>query len=93
MKYTATIQPEAWINDYAIPVDAPGPVTWDCTRFAVENREYLDRLAAEENAKYRDPWAEGVTDNDDVFRGDPAAPGWVGDWSGPFTIRISREEV
>lgn len=28
-------------------------------------------------------------DNDDVLKDDPAAPEWVREWQGPFTITVS----
>lgn len=69
---TARFSPEAWINDYAVPVDAEGEQEWqvsaaltEMTRAAVEDGDDLDFLVA-----------------------DAASPKWVREWSGPFTIKI-----
>lgn len=80
-RYTARITPEAWQRDQAIEVDAPGPQEWDATEFARQYPGYLYRIAGRGNID------RGVTDVDDLFRGDPAAPAW----DGPFTITIRRE--
>lgn len=86
-RYEARFEPEAWINDQAIPVDAEGPQRWDCTEYAEQNRDYLDRLEA-----HSESLRDGAVDNDDVFKDDPAAPAWVREWRGPFTIRIVEGE-
>lgn len=88
MKYTANFQPEAWVNDCAIPVDPQGPTEWDCTSFVDDDvRAYLDECAERRNESLTH-W-NGVLDNDDVFKRDPAAPEWVREWRGPFTIRVT----
>ena len=86
MRYFAEFTPEAWINDYAIAVDPEGDTVWDCTAFAIENQDYLLRMEEEDS----DP-EDGVLDIDDVFKGDPAAPEWIREWQGPFTIRVRKE--
>jgi hypothetical protein len=84
----ATFQAEAWINDYAVPVDAEGPTEWD-------PRPYLDAewpaLLPEVLADCAegDEWA----DSDDVLKEDPNAPEWVRDWRGPFTITVRLKEA
>lgn len=90
--WTAHFTPEAWVNDYAVTVDAEGPQTWDCTEHALANRAYLADLldhdthhAADHTEAYT-----GLIDRDDAFQADPAAPTWVRDWRGPFTIRLVR---
>ena len=55
-----------------------------CDRVGSANQDYLDRIMA---ARDVDP-ADEALDTDDVFQDDPAAPQWVRDWQGPFTIRI-----
>ena len=89
-RYTAHITAEAWQRGYAVEVDAPGPQDWDCTAYARQHQAYLARLAETQLAYDAAP-GTGVTDNDDLFRDDPAAPAWVRAWQGPFTIRITRE--
>jgi hypothetical protein len=84
-RYGAEIQPEAWISGQAVPVDAPGPRAWDCTAFALAHATYLTALADRGGSL-----ADGVTDSDDLFREDPAAPAWVRTWAGPFTIRVTE---
>jgi hypothetical protein len=87
-RYAAHFTPEAWVNNYAIEVDPGGPQEWDCTAYAREHLDYLARLYA----RCEPPGSPAeVTDNDDVFKHDPAAPQWVRDWQGPFTIRITRQ--
>lgn len=85
--YTAHFQPEAWQDDYAVPVDPEGPQEWDCTAWAQQHEDYLARITA---ARDVDP-ADGVLDTDDVFASDPDAPQWVREWAGPGTIRVRRE--
>lgn len=103
--YIATFAPQAWINDYAVEVDAEGPQEWDCTVYATDPQpfatggttlDYLARLdsGAKASGNLDDSldgeW--GVLDNDDVFKDDPAAPEWIRNWRGPFDIRIRRVE-
>jgi hypothetical protein len=83
--YTAHFQAEAWVDEYAVPVDPMGPEEWDCTKFARDHADYVDRLSYLDR-RYDD--ALGPVDRDDLFADDPAAPEWVRTWQGPFTIRI-----
>ena len=77
-----TFDAQAWINDYAVSVDPHGPTTWDCTAYAEEHAEYVrDILARREDS----------VDLDDVFAYDPAAPEWVQEWTGPFSIWVEEE--
>ena len=91
MRYTAHFTPEAWVRDQAIEVDPPPgePQEWDCTEFARLHRNYLADTAQARGVDVRA--GQEVLDNDDVFAADPAAPAWVREWRGPFTIRIRRE--
>lgn len=75
--YTATFTPQAWVRDYAITVDAEGPVEWDCTAGLAE----LD-------AGYRARLIASGHDVDDQLKEDPGAPAWVREWSGPFEIHV-----
>lgn len=93
-RWSAHFTPEAWVDGYAIDVDADGPQTWDCTAYARDHAlTYLaalvvaepDRLAAD-----ADRGGRGVVDRDDVFLNDPAAPQWIREHRGPFTIRLSH---
>ncbi len=77
-RYQAHFDPQAWVNDYAVSVDPEGEQTWDCTAFASDDTDYTARVLGN--------W-DGL-DRDDVFIGDPAAPEWVRNWHGPFTITI-----
>lgn len=83
--YTATIEPQAWQNDYANPVDPPGETTWDCSDFVKANpalRDEIDKGLAEEGE-----WI----DTDDQLIGDQQKPAWVADWQGPFTITVDNQ--
>jgi hypothetical protein len=84
---TARFQAQAWRGDWAIPVCPLGPDTWDCTEHAAGLAGYLDDCARNQQLTLE----QGVTDNDDCFQRDPAAPGWVREWQGPFTITTTRE--
>lgn len=85
--YTAHFTPEAWVRDQPIEVDAEGPQTWDCTAYAEQNQDYLNRLEAH-GESLDSP--DGVLDNDDMFKDDPNAPEWIRTWHGPFDISITR---
>lgn len=84
--YTAHITPEAWERDNAVPVEPEGPDRWDCTRAVARAADYFAKLAGEHG--WDDPG--GLLDRDDRLKDDPDAPMWVGEWSGPFTIRVHR---
>ncbi len=83
--YKATFDPQVWFNYYAMSVDPPGPTTWDCTAFVTNPPEWVPSdyfRELEENGNFLDV--------DDVLRNDPAAPEWIRDWEGPFTITVER---
>lgn len=87
MPYKAHFEPQVWLNDYAMTVDAQGEQTWDCTVFIEADAE----LKAEVDEAIAD---EGhFLDRDDVLMGDEAAPQWVRDWSGPFTITVEKSDI
>ncbi len=88
-RYTAHFTPEAWQGGSAAEVDPEGPQEWDCTAYARQHWAYLARTALAHGEDQAGP--EGVLDQDDVFKADPAAPQWVREWRGPFTIRVRRE--
>ena len=89
-RYAAHFTPETWVNNQAVETTPAGPQEWDCTEHARGNRDYLVRLETQSEPLDQ---PGGAVDNDNVFKDDPAAPAWVRDWSGPFTIRISRKDV
>lgn len=89
VRYTAHFTPEAWACDEAIEVDPAGPQEWDCTAWAAMHLAYVTQAASRDGGDLHS--AHGITDTDDVFLADPAAPAWVRDWHGPFTIRIRAE--
>ena len=80
-RYTAHFTPQAWIRDYAIDVDPEGPQTWDCTA-----------EIATMPARYAQQVIQDGHDPDDWLKGDPNAPEWVREWSGPFEIHVSGPE-
>lgn len=80
--YEATFSPEAWVNDYAIPVDPEGDTKWDCTAMVEANASYFAMVFGDRDS------LGGYIDRDDVLKSDPAAPEWVREWCGPFTIRV-----
>jgi hypothetical protein len=90
-RYIATFQPQAWQNDYAIPVDPEGTTSWDCTAFVGEpaNADYFDTETRQEIYEEIGGWV----DKDDVLKGDPAAPQWIRDWQGPFTITVAHHSA
>lgn len=84
--FRATFDPQAWIGDEAVSVDPEGPTSWDCTAAVRADWDYFAGLFGDrpdlDLAMY------GVIDNDDVLQRDPAAPEWVREWRGPFTITV-----
>lgn len=81
MRYIATFNPEAWVNDYAYPVDPQGEQSWDCT-------SYIGTILSPEEIEQFLTGHE--TYNTDCVRDDPNAPAWVRDWSGPFNIDLTE---
>lgn len=84
-RWRATFIPEAWVRDEAIEVDAEGERDW------TPDPSYL-RSHGDYLAFLRRTQGEGtLIDSNDVFKADPAAPEWVREWSGPFTIDLTEE--
>lgn len=77
MRYIATFTPQAWINDYAVTVDAEGETTWDVT-------EHLNTLSPADRQAVMKP----NTDASDTLREIETAPAWIRNWSGPFMIEV-----
>lgn len=83
IKLVAEFHPEAWQNDYAVPVDAEGITEWDPRQFLEgAHSELLPEIITD--AHDEGEWV----DVDDVLKEDPNAPKWVRDWRGPFTITV-----
>ena len=76
-KYLATFHPQAWINDYAVLVDAQGPTTWDVTTL-------LSAMTSPE----RDKAMEADSYESDDLRAAENAPEWVREWRGPFYVSV-----
>lgn len=85
MRLVATFTPQAWINDYAHTVDAEGPTEWDPTAYLAEHAPHV---IAELEAGEFSTW----NDREDLLKGDPNAPEWVREWSGPFEIDVRDSE-
>ena len=77
MTFRVECCPEAWIQDVAYRVDPPGPTTW----FTEELPAGLREAVIEANGV-------DVVDSNDLLQNHPAAPEWVREWSGPFTIYV-----
>lgn len=91
MKFIAEFAPQAWQNDYAIPVDPEGDTKWDATSF-VEGMLRGDEPGLDKE-QARD-WLQRTLqsgDIDDILAQDPQAPAWVRDWSGPFDTYLEIE--
>lgn len=85
-RYIAHFQPQAWVNDYAVDVDAQGEQEWDCTDFLNRETVFQHQIFEDVEDKILD---EGTwLDSHDWFQLDPNAPGWVRDYDGPFTITV-----
>ena len=69
--------PEAWQNDYAVPVDPQGDDTWAVADATLD-------LIADAKKKGRDL---------DFVMLDPFAPQWVKNWGGPFTITVLDDQA
>lgn len=73
----ARFHPQAWVNDYAVPVDPEGEVEFDVTdAILAMNR---DKALALEDDTY---------DTDDL-QYSAHAPEWIKEWSGPFYVEVA----
>lgn len=83
MRYVAHFTPQAWQNNYAVPIDPQGPVQWEVT-------DWMMRLTEAQRddvlAQQMQPW-----DFNDDLRNHPAAPQWIKDFSGPFEIHVKEQ--
>ena len=87
-RYEAVFTPQVWHNNRAHEVDPKGPTEWDCTAAVNDpaNADYFNTKAREEISKQEGGWI----DLHDILRDDPAAPAWVREWAGPFTITVTE---
>ncbi len=77
-RIVAEFVPQAWINDYAVEVDAEGETEWDVT-------DHILAMGREKALSLRDD--DYPTDD---LRNLPNAPRWVREWSGPFVVRVEQ---
>jgi hypothetical protein len=76
-KAKVTFYPQAWQNDYAVPVDPEGK-----TEFEVPLEDAID----EDGDILPDDSYES-----DAFKDHENAPEWIKEWNGPFYITIEAE--
>lgn len=87
-RYTARFVPQAWVRDNAIEVDTQGPTEWDCTdEFLALGDTYramlLDEMEVDGEA----------LDGYDCLKADPAAPEWIREWQGPFSLYVRKADA
>lgn len=90
--WVATFTPQAWINDYAVEIDAEGESSWEVS--AEYLRGLVDYYAASHGGDRRETLRQIVevsTNESDELRSDPAAPSWIADHSGPFYCEAAHE--
>lgn len=75
----ATFIPQAWVNDYAIEVDAEGDTVFDVT--------YLILAMGKEKALLI---KDGRDSSDDLLRAE-TTPAWIREWEGPFRVEVENE--
>lgn len=73
----AKFHPQAWINDYAVGVDAEGPTEYDVTEDALATFT-KDELLSMTDDSYDTDW----------FVYTQHSPKWIREWTGPFYIEI-----
>jgi hypothetical protein len=84
-QYIATFEPQVWVGDEAVATDADGPTTWNCSAY-IASGEIRDRYFPDLDKELA---ASGYAlDCCDALQNDPAAPKWIRDWDGPFSIRV-----
>jgi hypothetical protein len=76
-RIVARFQPQAWVNDHAINVDAEGPATFDVTAYCLEHYT-RDELATIRDDSY---------ESDDLRMNGPE---WVREWYGPYYIEVEE---
>jgi hypothetical protein len=81
----ARFVPQAWVNNAALDIDPQGPQTWDASAlWGRLNKHYRWQLMEEFDG-------DEVLDTDDCFAQDPAAPRWVREHQGPFSIYLTMK--
>ena len=94
--FTAMFTPQAWIRDNAVEIDAGGERQWSLSpAFLAErvqsvvdwNAHLGTPISADEALRLV---TETSTNESDELRGDPAAPAWIADHSGPFYCEAWR---
>jgi hypothetical protein len=83
-RYIAHFQPQAWVNDHAVDVDAQGEQEWDCTDFVNFHASQFNLTDIEDEISDDGWWF----DSEDLLRYDPAAPTWILAYAGPFVINV-----
>ncbi|MHD0644400.1 hypothetical protein ACYPKM_02035 [Pseudomonas aeruginosa] len=78
-KVIATFEPQAWVDDYAIPVDPEGETTFDVTPEIL----VMGKAAAMK--------IEDGRESSDDFQFAQNAPAWIKKWKGPFRISVKDE--
>lgn len=87
-RYVAEFEPQKWVGDDAYPAEPKGETEWDCTAFVTSPPEWVGKdYFGKEFRKDIENSGEYL-DRDDVLKDDPAAPAWVREWRGPFTITV-----
>lgn len=76
--FTARFQPEAWVNDVAVDIDPSGEQEWTVSDAHVADAARI---------VFDGTWDRGL-DRDDELIDDPAAPAWIREHDGPFTITV-----
>jgi len=80
LRFVATFEPQAWVNDHCISVDAIGDCAFDVT---AELRR-IDKAS-------RHAVLQGI-DFDDLKEA-ASAPAWIREWDGPFYLSVDVARV
>ena len=75
----AVFVPQAWVDDYAIEVDAEGETVFDVT--------YLVLAMGKEKAL----GIEDGRDSSDALIYAETAPQWIREWGGPFRVEVASD--
>jgi hypothetical protein len=74
----AKFHPQAWVNNYAVDVDAEGECQFDVTDHVVGLGESAARALRD------------YDDSSDDLAALPQAPDWVRNWPGPFYVTVEQ---
>lgn len=83
----ASFAPQAWQNDYAVPVDPQGETKWYISVSSAENL-FNDKLELYEFGSATPIRGLNVVHDLDWLKADFYAPEWVKNWQGPFDIYV-----